>query len=956
MSELRSIQKICASINNAPTPDAAAQTLVNWLGEQHITAIIALVMRPEGHLNMLVSPNYPVDLAVFDWIRAHMGDWQLWEVARRLDAYAQSPISSFLGVPMITKNRTIGLMCLNANASKAFDENSLEGIQTLVKSLAVIIENDELVNTATRRVQELGVINEISRTLARHLGSDEIWEPLHRQISLLFENSSFFIGMYDQERDHLKFPLISEEHILEDSPIMFDLSKAVIAHGIELQFRDIVTENQRLQSMGINPLNHLSDDELAWTPRSWLGIPLRSRSGEIIGLISVQNMLSDSYVDADLSLLMTIAAQLSLALDNARLLEAEQARRKMANTLIDMSRDVSSTLDFGEVLDRILEQMQRIVDYDSASIMLVPVDTHDEQHMIIVATQGLEPYLRGQEVTFISDNVYAQLMLSQQPLVIPDVQKESSWGLLNNFESVRKIRSWVGVPLLVQERVIGMITLDKHTPNFYTEKDASNAFAVAGQAAVAVENARLHAQLQSNVRALEQRNRRLASIHELSTIVSSTLDRDEILNAAARQLTELFGVDHCGIVLMYDKENALLVAEYPPTENIGRSIPVAGSIIFETLAKGGTLAIEDVDNDPIDDTSRGNLKSVGARSVLLAPLIARHRLMGSIGLDSIARARVFTAEEHETHMTIAAQLALAIQNAELYQEAIEANRIKSEFLANVSHELRTPLNSIIGYTEMMLQEAYGAINDSQRDRLLRVHTGGQQLHDLINNVLDLSKIEAGQMTLSPDWMSIHEPVQRAIANVTPQSQAKGLTLTVDVDDNIPQIYVDGQRIRQILTNLLDNAVKFTHTGSVALHVWVMNLQDGQTETGWMSPPHLDVADGEWLAISVSDTGIGIASNDQEYIFDAFRQVDGSSTREYQGSGLGLAITRQFVALHNGHIWIESAVGRGSTFALLLPARPSGSVNIKLPLWGSAENRHIEFIEERQTPPEDERSL
>ncbi len=935
MLELWSIQKIYASINKAPSPDAAAQILVNWLGEQHITAIIALVMRPESHLKLIASPDYPLDPAVVDWIRIHAGDWQSWDAAQRLGADSQMQISAFLGIPMVTKNRTIGLMCLDAEASAAFDVDNLETIQTLVNSLAVTVENAELANTATRRVQELDVINEISRTLMRHQGGEEIWNSLHPQISLLFDNSSFFVALYDPERDQLKFPLVSDDHIIEDSPVILDLSKAVIAHGIELQFRDIATEHQRLEAMGIDPLIDFTDDELAWMPRSWLGVPLHSRNSEVIGLMSVQNTLPDSYVDADLSLLMTVAAQLSLALDNSRLLEAEQARRKMANTLIDMSRDVSSTLDFGEVLDRILEQMQRVVDYDSASIMLTPVDSHDGRRMIVVATQGLEPYLRGQEVVFRENDVNVQLIHSQQPLVISDVQQEEGWGSLNDFESVRKIRSWIGVPLLVQDRVIGLITLDKHTPNFYTEKDASNAFAVAGQAAIAVENARLHAQLQSNVRALEQRNRRLASIHELSTIVSSTLDRDEILNAAARQLTELFGVDHCGIVLLYDKENAYLVAEYPSTETIGRSIPIIGSAIFDTLAKGSTLAIEDVESDPIDDTSRDNLKSVGARSVLLAPLIARHRLMGSIGLDSIARARLFTAEEHETYMTIAAQLALAIQNAELYQEAIEANRIKSEFLANVSHELRTPLNSIIGYTEMMLQEAYGSVNDAQRDRLMRVHTGGQQLHDLINNVLDLSKIEAGQMTLSPEWMSITEPVQRAIANVTPQSQEKGLTLTVDISGVTPQIYADPQRIRQILTNLLDNAIKFTHTGAVALHVWLLNLQDGHTETGWTPPSNLEVMDGEWLAISVSDTGIGISSQDQEYIFDAFRQVDGSSTREYPGTGLGLAITRQFVALHNGHIWVESIVGRGSTFALLLPVRPSGSASLKLPLWGSA---------------------
>jgi signal transduction histidine kinase/CheY-like chemotaxis protein len=476
--------------------------------------------------------------------------------------------------------------------------------------------------------------------------------------------------------------------------------------------------------------------------------------------------------------------------------------------------------------------------------------------------------------------------------------------------------------MLIQDHITGLIIMEKYIPNYYTGNNASTAFALARQAAFAVENARLHADAESNLKMLEQRARRLASMHHISTILSSSLDRDVVLNTSAELLTDLFECDHCGIILINEKDNkAYLVAEHPATENLGMRIAIEGNLTFEKLVRGNTaLAIYDNQIEDEDEEALTVMHQIGARSTLLAPLIARDRVIGSISLGVTTRQRIFTDDERETCMTIAGQVGLAINNAHLYEQAIAANRLKSEFLANMSHELRTPLNAIIGYSEMLLSQVYGELNQKQSDRLMRVNSSGKHLLELINDVLDLSKIEAGQMELALEPFSISDMVYDTLAAITPQAEAKNLNLNLKLASDLPKIQADAQRIRQIITNLLDNAIKFTDAGSVTLDVKRTSMLENQPQK---IPDHLGVPDGEWLSIVVADTGIGIRQEDQAIIFEAFRQVDGSSVRKYEGTGLGLAITLQLVKLHHGYLWLESEPAKGSTFTVLLPfAQPA----------------------------------
>jgi CheY-like chemotaxis protein len=274
---------------------------------------------------------------------------------------------------------------------------------------------------------------------------------------------------------------------------------------------------------------------------------------------------------------------------------------------------------------------------------------------------------------------------------------------------------------------------------------------------------------------------------------------------------------------------------------------------------------------------------------------------------------------------------MAVNNAALYQQAVVANRLKSQFLTNISHELRTPLNAIIGYSELLLNGTYGQLSPKQVDRLSRVNNSGKHLLDLINDVLDLSKIEAGQMVLSLAPLSLPGLISDVITLITPQVESKGLTLHVNVSTDLPLISADQNRVKQILINLLGNAVKFTQRGSITLGAALITLVEGNPiSVGPTPPPQFNVPDGSWLLLSVGDTGIGIKPEDQRIIFEAFRQADGSTVREYEGTGLGLAITQKLVSLHNGFIWVESEIGAGSTFHILLPSLEKTTITFEYP--------------------------
>ncbi len=403
----------------------------------------------------------------------------------------------------------------------------------------------------------------------------------------------------------------------------------------------------------------------------------------------------------------------------------------------------------------------------------------------------------------------------------------------------------------------------------------------------------------------------LKALGEVSQAVSSTLDIEKVLTSIVRHAVLLSKTD-AGTIYEFDETEQIFI----PRINYGLNADFIDTLRESKLQVGDKTVIgqaaknrapdqiPDLLNVP-DYPLLQSVQEAGYRALLAFPLLRENRLIGGLVVRRKTSGE-FPPPVVEMLQTFAAQSVVAIHNAQLFREIehkgqeIEiANKHKSEFLANMSHELRTPLNAILGYSELIIDNIYGEVPEKIREVLERVEKNGRHLLSLINDVLDLSKIEAGRLTLSLNDYSIQDTIQTAITSVEALAVEKNLDLKVIVPKSLEKGKGDEQRIAQVMLNLLGNAIKFTKQGEVKVEAALSN---------------------ESFLISVTDTGIGLSEIDQEKIFEEFIQADGSSTRAKGGTGLGLSISKKIVEMHGGQIGVESALGEGSRFWFMLPIR------------------------------------
>ena len=437
----------------------------------------------------------------------------------------------------------------------------------------------------------------------------------------------------------------------------------------------------------------------------------------------------------------------------------------------------------------------------------------------------------------------------------------------------------------------------------------------ADQAVIAIENVRLFQELEARTGELARSVEELKALGEVGQAVSSTLNLQTVLSTIVARAVQLSGTD-CGIIYGYDEptQEFHLRASYQMEEELVKAYQVTPL----RLGQGATgraaetrvpYQISDLrqEHELATRGMRPILFRLGYQSLLAVPLLFEQKIMGAL---TIYRRQTgsFAPEVVNLLQTFATQSVLAIQNARLFREIEDkgrqleaANRHKSEFLANVSHELRTPLNAIIGFSEVLGERLFGELNEKQAEYTEDILSSGRHLLSLINDILDLSKIEAGRMDLEVTTFYLPDAIENALLLVRERASRHGIKLERIIDDRLGDFTGDERKVKQVLVNLLSNAVKFTQVGG---HIKV--------EAGL----------GDSAAIvSVTDTGIGIAREDQEAIFEEFRQVGSNYAHKREGTGLGLTLTRKFVELHGGKIWVESEVGKGSTFTFTLPINP-----------------------------------
>jgi signal transduction histidine kinase len=464
---------------------------------------------------------------------------------------------------------------------------------------------------------------------------------------------------------------------------------------------------------------------------------------------------------------------------------------------------------------------------------------------------------------------------------------------------------------------IGSIHMRRTEVRPFSDKQIALLETFADQAVIAIENVRLFQELEARTRELARSVEELKALGEVSQAVSSTLDVQMVLSTIVRHAVQLSGTD-CGIIYEYDEptQEFHLRASYQMEEELVQAYQATPL----RLGEGATgRAAETKVPTQIADlrqerefATRGLrpiLSRLGYQSLLAVPLLLDQKIMGAL---TIYRRETgsFAPEVVNLLQTFATQSVLAIQNARLFREIEEkskqieaANRHKSEFLANMSHELRTPLNAIIGFSEVLGERMFGELNEKQAEYTDDILSSGRHLLSLINDILDLSKVEAGRMELELATFDLPMAIDNALTLIRERAMRHGIKLHQSLDERVGEFQGDERKFKQILLNLLSNAVKFTPEGGRVDVDAVM--VDGAVE------------------ISVSDTGIGIAPEDQERIFEEFRQVGRDYAQKREGTGLGLTLTKKFVEMHGGKLWVESELGKGSKFTFTLPTSVRG---------------------------------
>jgi signal transduction histidine kinase/DNA-binding response OmpR family regulator len=453
--------------------------------------------------------------------------------------------------------------------------------------------------------------------------------------------------------------------------------------------------------------------------------------------------------------------------------------------------------------------------------------------------------------------------------------------------------------------------VDERASHAWSDQEQMLVSQVADQLSLALENARLFEEAQRSGQALQHQNERLAAAAEIGRLVTSTLDIETILERTVRLVSERFGFYHAALFLVDDTATRLVMRAATGDAGAklktgGYSLPLAANSIVGEVALGRPAAV--VNNTSEDSSYQPNPLLPRTQAACALPLRVGERIIGALDIQSMTT-DAFQPDDLSALQILADQVAIAIDNARSYglaQQAVkemrELDRVKTQFLANMSHELRTPLNSIIGFSRVILKGIDGPISELQQQDLSAIYNAGQHLLGLINDVLDLAKIEAGKMDITLAETRLPEIITGVMSTAAGLVRDKPIRLLQRVPEDLPSVRADAIRVRQVLLNLLSNAAKFTEEGEIIVWAAAEARSDGTSQ----------------VRVSVTDTGPGISAEDQTKLFQAFSQVDDSPTRKTGGSGLGLSISQQLVQLQGGRIGVESSPGQGSTFFFTLP--------------------------------------
>ncbi len=659
--------------------------------------------------------------------------------------------------------------------------------------------------------------------------------------------------------------------------------------------------------------------------RTVLAVPML-RENLLLGVITILKDTVEPFTGKQIELVQTFADQAVIAIENVRLFRELEARTRdltrsveELRALGEVGRAVSSTLDLATVLTTIVARANElsgtdagvIYEYDerAESFHLRATRNFDDEFLEVLR-RG--PLRKG-------EGVVGHMAVTREPVQIPDIRGEAYQSRVREFLVRSGHRALLAVPLLREDHLLGALVVSRKAPGAFAAQVIDLLTTFATQSALAIQNARLFRELEEKSEHLQNLSRNVEQLYRLSTALQEPLSLGEQLARvldAARQVVRLdrlhiWTLTAPGDALALGAGAGLTDQEWQQVQ--GLTIPLSEAGPLAAACRDGVPLLFS-EQHPVPAALRlrppySRIPALRTRNLLAIPMIARGRPVGVLSADNRDSRQAIPAQTVDLLQTFTAQAAIAVENARLFQEIQEqgrelevASRHKSQFLANMSHELRTPLNAIIGVTEMLLEDAQALGHDDQIEPHERILRAGKHLLALINDILDLSKIEAGKMELALESFALAPLVEDVVTTIRPLAAKNGNEVRLECAPDVGTIRADPTRVRQVLLNLASNASKFTDRGVIRL---VVTRQRD--------------ADRDWVTIAVSDTGIGMTTEQLGRLFEDFSQADASTTRKYGGTGLGLAISLRLCRMLGGDITVASTPGRGSTFTIRLPA-------------------------------------
>ena len=844
-------------------------------------------------------------------------------------------IRSVLSVPLVKNDESVGVICLYRREVRSFDESVVDLVSTFADQAVIAIDNVRLFQALEARTHELGealerqtATSDILRTISRSSTDyGPVFDAILDSATRLCNAPLAFLLMREGDFFHLVADKGSRPEYVEwlkSNPMPISEQKTLAARaaaeGVPQQLADITdTEGYR------DGMPHRVASADIEGIRSGLFVPMM-KGDDCVGVIAVYRREVRPFHDSHANLVLTFADQAVIAIDNVHLFQALEARthelgealeRQTATS--DILRTISrSPTDYAPVFDAILDSATRLCDAP-----LVFLTMREDDQFKLVAHKGSRPEF----VEWTTANPFpvdSTLALSRaaaegEPRQLTDITDTDAYrdGQLTHrvaAADLEGVRCVLFVPMMKGKDCVGVIAVYRREVRPFDESHIALVSTFADQAVIAIDNVRLFQALDDRTHELARSVDELRALGEIGQAVSSSLELETVLTTIINQAVALTGTDG-GLISEYDEATGTLPARAAPgfEEVLEGADPVriGEGAMGRAAESRAPVQIPDIDAPgAYTGRLRALLDRASLKAVLAVPLLREDRVLGALVVARKTPGE-FPPGTVELLGTFAAQSALAIHNARLFRELedkgrelAQANQHKSEFLANMSHELRTPLNAVIGFSEVLGEQMFGKLNDKQSEYVDDIHTSGRHLLSLINDILDLAKIEAGRMELDLTTFDIRQALGNALTLVSERAGRRGIALESEIDGSLTDMTGDERKVKQILLNLLSNAVKFTPEGGrVTL-----------TARG---------ADSS-VVIAVRDTGVGISAEDQQHIFEEFRQVGTDYARKVEGTGLGLTLTRRFVELHGGEIVVESELGAGSEFRISLPLEPPGA--------------------------------